>query len=580
VLKNVAAIAIGAGLGMGFNALGLVFSRGVAEIRALGTALGANAGVFDGPAGTADLFLTASSPRSLNRQLGVELGRGRRLDEVVAELPEVPEGIGAVRACRLLARGLGLGAPGLRDHRTDPGRGGAAPRAGARSHRSTTRRECMTGRTIRFRGTYDASATYRRLRDAGVLGSHSYLHLSPGRAEIGWAPVDHLKVTDTDFQPGWRERLGAMTASGENRKALGYVAFDMVDAAPDAVPDGSPNPAPLAEFIVPGEVVEFTDGGNVTHHTTSGFDLAPFLTVPLPWRLSPRRTLELHPVAGSPPEAFTTGVRRAVESLHAGLVQKVVLSRYQVFDLRYDPITLFDAITESRTFADAFLLSFGDLAAMVASPELLLASEDRALVSNPLAGTRPRGATFEEDERLRHELRHDHKEIVEHVLSVTTLLGQLEPVCEHDTLIVRDLMDVSIHQYVQHLSSYIIGRVSTEKHVLDALWAMFPSVTIAGFPREPAVRLLRSLEPGRRSLYSGVIGWVAGDADCRFSLAIRGVFRYGGLTYLHTGAGIMAESVPEREFMETEEKLGAARQALARAASLQADRDARGPSAV
>jgi salicylate synthetase len=425
----------------------------------------------------------------------------------------------------------------------------------------------MTARACRYRGSFDASATYRRLRDAGVLGTHSYLHLSPGRAEIGWAPVDHLKVTDADFQADWRERLAALTAPGDGRKAMGYVAFDAVDAGSSTYPDGASNPAPLVEFIVPGERVEFAADGSVTHHTSGGFDVAPFLTVALPPRPAPPRDARFHAVGGVAREAFEESVARAVEALHAGVVQKVVLSRHQTYDLRYDPVDLFDAITASRTHSDGFLLSFGDLAAMVASPELLVAADGRRLESNPLAGTRKRGASVEEDECLRHELRHDHKEIVEHVLSVTTLLGQLEPVCEHGSLVVRGLMDVSIHAYVQHLSSTILGRVSPDRHVLEALWAMFPSVTIAGFPREPAVRLLRSLEQGPRSLYSGVIGWVSGDADCRFSLAIRGVFRYGGLTYLNTGAGIMAESVPEREFMETEQKLGAARQALARVAS-------------
>ena len=424
----------------------------------------------------------------------------------------------------------------------------------------------MTVRACRFRGSFDACATFRRLRDAGVLGSHAYLHLSPGRAEIGWAPVDHLRVTDDDFDPDWRERLAAMTAPGDARKAMGFVAFDAVDAGTATYPAGGANPAPLAEFIVPGERVEFADDGSVTHWTSGGLDVAPFLTVKLPPRPARCGGGDFRPVGGVPRAAFEDSVARAVEALNAGVVQKVVLSRHQAFQVDYDALDLFEAMTESRTHADGFLLCFGDLQAMVASPELLVGAEGRRLESNPLAGTRKRGASFDEDDGLRHELRHDHKEIVEHVLSVTTLLGQLEPVCEHGSLAVRGLMDVSIHAWVQHLSSTIVGRVSPDRHVLEALWAMFPSVTIAGFPREPAVRLLRSLEHGPRSLYSGVMGWVSGDADCRFSLAIRGVFRYGGVTYLNTGAGIMAESVPEREFMETEQKLGAARQALERVA--------------
>lgn len=113
VLKNVVAIAIGvaAGRGMGFNAQGLVFARGLAEIEALGARLGAGGGAFRGMGGAGDLFLTASSPQSLNRRLGVELGEGTPLDEILRGLPEVPEGIGAVRACRLLARREGIALP-------------------------------------------------------------------------------------------------------------------------------------------------------------------------------------------------------------------------------------------------------------------------------------------------------------------------------------------------------------------------------------------------------------------------------------------------------------------------------------
>lgn len=113
VLKNAASIAaaIGTGAGMGYNGVGLVVARAMAEVRRLGAALGADAAVFDGPAGIGDVFLTASSPQSLNRRLGMELGRGRRLDEIVAELPEVPEGIGAVRAVRPLAERAGVSLP-------------------------------------------------------------------------------------------------------------------------------------------------------------------------------------------------------------------------------------------------------------------------------------------------------------------------------------------------------------------------------------------------------------------------------------------------------------------------------------
>lgn len=430
----------------------------------------------------------------------------------------------------------------------------------------------MKQRVSQYRGVFDAHATYRRLRDAGVLGSHSYLHVSAeGGAEIGWAPDDHLRITADDFGPDWRARVVriAESAAQAERKAFGYVSFDVVDGGSDTCPDGSPGGPPLVEFIVPGEMVTFGRGGEVTHYSSSGFDVRPHLTVGLPPRPRADERMELEPVASVPAETFIEGVRSAVEGLRAGEAQKVVLSRFQAFDLEYDPVALFAAHFLTPRFVDAFLVSFGEVVAIVASPEVLLDARGRRIMSNPLAGTRPRGATVEQDERLREELRQDHKEIVEHVLSVTTLLQQLEPFCQHDSLVVSRLMEICVQQNVQHLSSVIRGTLGPDQHVLDALWSVFPSVTIAGFPKEPALRMLRTRETGPRGLYSGVLGWVSGESECRFSLAIRGMYRYGGRTFLHAGAGIVPESVPESEFAETQHKLAITREALSRIAALE-----------
>jgi salicylate synthetase len=423
----------------------------------------------------------------------------------------------------------------------------------------------MTRRVTQYRGTFDALATYSRLRESGVLGTHSYLHVSPDRAEIGWAPVEHLTLTAAEFGPDWKRRIAGIAEAGarENRKAFGYVGFDTIDGMSEALPDGSGEAPPLAEFIVPGEMVTFIHKEQVTHHTSSGFDIRPYLTVRLPARRPKDHDFDLEPVSTSSAERFTDGVAAAVERMNAGEANKVVLSRFQAFELDYDPVELFAAYCLSRPFVDAFLISFGEVVAVVASPELMLSAAERRIVTNPLAGTRPRGATFAEDEALRHELKHDHKEIVEHVLSVTTMLHQLEPMCEHDTLVVGRLMEISIQQNVQHLSSVIRGTLSPECHVLDALWCLVPSVTIAGYPREAAVKMVRELEAAPRCLYSGIMGWVSGDSECRFSLAIRGIFRYGTRTYLHAGAGIVPGSVPENEFAETQHKLANAREALA-----------------
>jgi salicylate synthetase len=422
---------------------------------------------------------------------------------------------------------------------------------------------------MQHRGRYDAFATYVRLRDSGCLGSHSYLHITKDRAEIGWAPIHHLRIMPEEFGPDWRTRVAAIAddAAREGRKAFGYVGFDAMDGESPTRPDGTPGAPPLAEFIVPGEMVTFTGDEQVTHVSGSGFDVRPFLTMKLPLRRATPRDFPLEPVSATPADVFKDGVRDAVAGLKAGRAQKTVLSRWQAFDLAYDPAALFATHCLARASVDAFLVSFGEVTAVVASPELLLDAADRQIVTNPLAGTRPRGATFEEDERLREELKRDHKEIIEHILSVSTMLEQLEPLCEHDSLIVNRLMEICIQQNVQHLSSVIRGTLSRGSHVLDALWALVPSVTIAGFPTEPAVRMVRELEPGPRGLYSGIMGSVSGDAECRFSLAIRGIFRYGERTFLHAGAGIVPGSVPENEFAETEHKLAITRESLATVAA-------------
>src|SRR5262249_6727754 len=240
--------------------------------------------------------------------------------------------------------------------------------------------------------------------------------------------------------------------------------------------------------------------------------------------------------------------------------EKIVLSRYEAYDADFDPVTLFAAL--SRPFVDAFLICFGDLVAVVCSPELLLRGQGRQVLTNPLAGTRPRGQTLEQNERLRMELRTNRKEIVEHVLSVRTVLSELEPICQPDTLFVTKFMEIARQPKVQHLSSVIRGALDARHDILDALWALFPAVTVTGLPREPALKIIRTLEPGPRYLYGGVIGWIRGDGDCRFSLAIRGIFRCGARSFLQAGAGILPESSAEAELVETSQKLSAIKQAL------------------
>ncbi len=431
--------------------------------------------------------------------------------------------------------------------------------------------ESRSSGTRHYGGTYDSLTTYRRLRDAGVLGAHSYLHMGPAQAEIGWAPLDRLQVLDGVGEVGWHARLErfADTAARLHRHAAGYVGFDAVDQAVGSLPDGSGTGWPLVEFIIPGELITFR-GDQVVHRTEGGVDLARYLSVREPTSVAWATSPPLEPVTRLPGCAFMAAVEGAAAALSAGEAQKVVLSRYQAYDVPYDPVALFAEYCLSQSFVDAYLVHFDDVVAIIASPEALLTVSGGELETNPLAGTRPRGRTLAEDERLRAELRTDRKELAEHVLSVTTMLDELGPLCAPKTLAVSRLLDICLQQEVQHLSSTLTAQLAPGRRALEALWALFPSVTVTGLPKAPALALLRRLEDHPRALYAGTVGWAAGRDDCRFSLAIRGVFRYGRRSFLHAGAGIMAESRPEAELAETAAKLRAMEVALAHTAGVPA----------
>jgi len=271
----------------------------------------------------------------------------------------------------------------------------------------------------------------------------------------------------------------------------------------------------------------------------------------------------MEPGSGTSENAYVEAVRKGVAALSAGEAKKLVLSRYHAYDADFDPIVLLAAL--QPPFVDVFLVCFGDLVAIVPSPELLLSAHDGQIVTNPLAGTRPRGATHEEDARLRTELAENHKEIVEHVVSVNTVLAELGGICTPESLVVSRFMDVMQLLRVQHLSSTIRGALAPGRQALDALWVLFPAVTVTGLPKSTALEVIKRLEPNPRYLYGGTIGWVSGSRDCRFSLALRGLFRCGTRSFLQAGAGILAESIPEVELRETSYKLSAMRDALASA---------------
>jgi salicylate synthetase len=249
-------------------------------------------------------------------------------------------------------------------------------------------------------------------------------------------------------------------------------------------------------------------------------------------------------------------VAAAVAEIESGRYQKVILSRKVELPFAVDIPATYRLGRAHNTPARSFLLKLGGLEAAGFSPELVLSVDDDRMVSTePLAGTRAFGLGAEMDSAARAELISDPKEIVEHALSVQTCFAEIGTVAEPGTTSVSDFMAVRERGSVQHLASTVRGRLAAGRTAWDALDAIFPSVTASGIPKRPGVdSVFRHDRP--RGLYSGAVLMVSPTGALEAALVLRAVYQTGAGAWLRAGAGVVAQSRPEREFEETCEKLG------------------------
>jgi anthranilate synthase component 1 len=197
-----------------------------------------------------------------------------------------------------------------------------------------------------------------------------------------------------------------------------------------------------------------------------------------------------------------------------------------------------------------------------ASPELLVQVDRDKLTTHPIAGTRPRGATPQEDAILAEQLQRDPKERAEHVMLVDLGRNDLGRVSRPGTVTVSKYMDVERYSHVLHLVSHVEGRLRPDLDALDALRAVFPAGTLSGAPKVRAMQLIAAAEGERRGLYGGAVGYLGYDGNMDTAITIRSAVLREGRAHVHTGAGIVAGSVPEKEFEETEHKAAALRRAI------------------
>ncbi len=284
-------------------------------------------------------------------------------------------------------------------------------------------------------------------------------------------------------------------------------------------------------------------------------------------------------------DEYIHAVEVAKDAIAAGEAIQVVLARRQSFDLPEDPATgvaldgigLYRSLRRVNPSPYLFFVRTPTFEVVGASPELLLQVEGDKLTTHPIAGTRPRGANDREDALLSEELQGDPKERAEHVMLVDLGRNDLGRVARAGTVTVSKYMEVERYSHVLHLVSHVEARLKPELDALDALRSVFPAGTLSGAPKVRAMQLIAAAEGERRGLYGGAVGYLGYDGNLDTAITIRSAVLKEGQAHVHTGAGIVAASVPEREFEETEHKAAALRRAIEMAAGVS---EATGPPAA
>jgi anthranilate synthase component I len=456
------------------------------------------------------------------------------------------------------------------------------------------------------------------------LGRYSFMGTGPRRlleVRAGMARITERPVGVVDYAPDLPYRdvpasdpLAALRAFIPRRRveptegmprftggAVGALAYDAVSVFEPTVPLPAADPVgvPLASFIETDLVIVFD---HLTHtlsaiaslHTDaprleeryrvaeralfealertsrpSATEIAGTAAVPVGDSAAP----ETAPETSLGRDAYEAAVRTAKEAIASGEAIQVVLARRQSLELpiladgrRLDGIGLYRSLRRVNPSPYLFFVRTPAYEVVGASPELLLQVEGDRMTTHPIAGTRPRGATAKEDEALAEELSADPKERAEHVMLVDLGRNDLGRVARPGTVRVSKYMEVEKYSHVLHLVSHVEGKLAPGLDALDALRSVFPAGTLTGAPKVRAMQLIAAAEKERRGLYGGAAGYLGYDGNLDTAITIRSAVLKGGLAHIHAGAGIVAGSVPEREFEETEHKGAALRRAIEMAA--------------
>jgi anthranilate synthase component 1 len=268
------------------------------------------------------------------------------------------------------------------------------------------------------------------------------------------------------------------------------------------------------------------------------------------------------PKVNTTKESFENAVVKAKEYISSGDILQVVLSKRYDFNIKGDLINFYNALRRINPSPYMYFLKMGDRKIIGSSPEMLVRVDNEVVETFPIAGTRPCVGVPSEKRALAKELLADPKERAEHVMLVDLARNDIGKVAEFGSVHVSEFMRVRQYSHVQHIVSRVVGRLRADCNCYDALKAMFPAGTVSGAPKVRAMEIIEELEPTRRGPYAGAVGYFSYNGNADFAITIRTLIVDGNKASIQVGAGIVADSVPEREWFETEHKTGALMKAL------------------
>jgi anthranilate synthase component 1 len=407
-----------------------------------------------------------------------------------------------------------------------------------------------------------------------VRGGRAFLECGGDERELAGPPLEALDrlVRRPGFTPD--PELPPLAAG-----AVGYLAYDAVRLL-ERIPDRHPRTTrmPEALFLLFDAVaafdhprhrlllltlLELEDGGDPARAADAAIGRLDALEAmlfrgeaPAPAR-APAPGVNEEFVPETPRGRFLENVGAAREAIAEGEIYQVVLSQRWTAALSLDPFDVYRALRALNPSPYLFYLETREASVLGSSPEMLVRCRGREVETRPIAGTIRRGADADEDARLAAALAADPKERAEHVMLVDLARNDLGRVCEIGSVRVARYAEVERFSHVQHLVSEVRGRLAPGRTAADALASCFPAGTLTGAPKIRAMEIIDELEASRRGLYGGAVGYFDAAGSCDLAIAIRSAVAEGGVLRVQAGAGIVADSVPEREYAEAESKAAA-----------------------